>query len=224
MQFTRFRFALVALALAAGGVVGACADEDGGDASQVGASHSAGGETSARAPAASGLWFEPPPPATDFSLTGEDGQPVALSDFQGEVVAIYFGYTRCPDMCPLTLGTYKAVMERLPAGLAEQVTVVLLTVDPERDTPETLVRYTDLFGERFVGITGSLEEVDAVLHAWDIHVSRGTPDDIGAYTVAHPTDSWIVDQQGRLRLKVSHLTGVDALTADLTSILEEGTQ
>lgn len=226
MPFMRLKIAPLALVLVAAALIGACSDgatstaEERGDGAS---GASAGGVTSATELGASGTLFQPPPPATDFSLVDEGGRPVSLDDFRGEVVAIYFGYTRCPDICPLTLGTYKAALERLPDGLGEQVKVVLLSVDPERDTPEVLARYTDLFGEQFVGITGSLDQVDAVIAAWDIHVSRGEPNDIGAYEVTHPADSWIIDREGRLRVKVSHMTGVDALTSDLKTILEEGT-
>ena len=108
--------------------------------------------------------------------------------------------------------------------MSDQINVIMVSVDPERDTPEVMGRYMDLFNPRFIGLSGSLNEVDAVLAAWDIQVTRGTPDDIGAYEVDHPAASWIVDQEGRLRIKVAHMTGTDALAADLKSIVEEGTK
>ncbi len=222
MSFQRLRLVLAALALVASVAV-ACSDGDDAEEGTTDPSAS-GGVTSSTTLGASGTLFEPPPPSAGFTLTGEDGQPVSLSDFRGEVVAVYFGYTHCPDVCPLTLGTYKAALDRLPAEVSEQVNVVMVSVDPERDTPEVMGRYMNLFNPRFIGLTGSLDDVNAVLTAWDIQVSRGTPDDIGAYEVEHPAASWIVDQQGRLRIKVAHMTGTDALATDLKAIVEEGTK
>jgi protein SCO1 len=170
----------------------------------------------------SGFAYDPPVPARSFTLTGMDGEPASLDDFRGQVVAIYFGYTFCPDMCPLTLGTYKAALARLPEEAAADLRVLLVSVDPARDTPEVLARYMPLFGEAFVGVTGTQDEVDAVLASWGLEVVREEPDESGRYAVAHPLESWVVDRDGRLRLKVSHYTGIDALVADLQSLIEEG--
>ena len=214
---------LAAFTLVVSAVV-ACAggpDDPGGGVTNPSTSS---GMTLSTQPGASGTLFDPPPPAAGFTLVGEDGEDVSLSDFRGKVVALYFGYTHCPDVCPLTLGTYKAALERLPTEVSEHVSVVMISVDPERDTPEVLGRYMGLFNPDFTGLSGSLEDVDAVLAAWGIQIRRGTPDDIGAYAVDHPAASWIIDQQGRLRVKVAHMTGTDALAADLRSIVEEGTE
>ena len=214
---------LVAFALAA--IVSVACSQDGGTSEEGASGPSApGGVTSSSELGVSGTLFDPPLPAAGFTLTGEDGESVSLSDFRGKVVALYFGYTHCPDVCPLTLGTYKAALERLPAEVSDQVNVVMISVDPERDTPEVLGRYMSLFNPDFTGLSGRLEDVDAVLDAWDIQIRRGTPDDIGAYVVDHPAASWIIDQQGRLRVQVAHMTGTDALAADLKSIVEEGTE
>ena len=222
MSSMRLRLVLAALALVASVAV-ACSNDDAGAEGTTDPSTS-GGVTVSSELGASGALFQPPPPAADFTLTGEDGQPVSLSDFRGEVVALYFGYTHCPDVCPLTLGTYKAALDRLPPDVSDKVNVIMVSVDPERDTPEVMGRYMDLFNPRFIGLSGSVDDVDAVLASWDIQVTRGTPDDIGAYEVDHPAASWIIDQEGRLRIKVAHMTGTDALVSDLKSIVEEGTK
>lgn len=224
MTRLRLRLVLAAFALVASVGLAACSEDGDATGETVSDASTSGGVTTSTELGASGTLFQPPPPAVGFTLTGEGGEPVSLSDFRGEVVALYFGYTHCPDVCPLTLGTYKAALDRLPAEVSEQVNVIMISVDPERDTPEVLGRYMNLFNERFMGVTGSLEEIDALLAAWDIQITRGTPDDIGAYEVDHPAASWIVDQEGRLRVKVAHMTGTDALAADLKSIVEEGTK
>ena len=221
----RWGLALPGVVIASALLLAACGDTGGDAATEASTQAPSSHAPSSHAPstvAESGLAYEPPVAAQPFTLTGMDGEAVSLADFRGQVVAIYFGYTHCPDMCPLTLGTYKAALSRLPEGRDEDVQVLMLTVDPARDTPEVLGRYMALFRDDFIGLTGSQADVDAVLASWGIEVLRTEPNEFGAYEVEHPVDSWVLDRDGRLRLKVSHMTGIDALVADLQSLLEEG--
>ena len=220
MSLSKTRWALAALGVSALLVAGGCASGEGDAARDAGSP--IGASAAPGTLGASGVLYQPPIPVEGFTLTGPDGGRVSLAGLRGQVVALYFGYTHCPDMCPLTLGTYKAALERLPAEVSDQVRVVMVSVDPDRDTPEILSRYMALFGEDFMGLTGSVATIDAVLANWDIEIARGTPGESGSYTVEHPADSWVLDQEGRLRLKVAHMTGVDALAADLQTIVEEG--
>jgi len=221
----RWCAALVGLAAMSALLLGACSGgaEDGDPTPTAAEDH--GVPVASHAPSkasASGFAYDPPVPAQTFTLTGVDGAPASLEDYRGHVVAVYFGYTFCPDMCPLTLGTYKAALERLPDDLADDVRVLMVTVDPERDSPEVLGRYLGLFGESFEGFTGTQAEIDATLKSWGLEVEREEPDEFGQYAVAHPLESWVLDREGRLRLKVSHVTGIDALVADLQTLIERG--
>src|SRR5690606_23830325 len=97
------------------------------------------------------------PYASDFSLIDHNGQPRTLADYRGKAVLIFFGYMYCPDVCPTTMAEMATVMESLGPA-AEQVQVLFITVDPERDTPEMLAQYVPAFDQRFVGLTAADKE------------------------------------------------------------------
>ena len=96
-----------------------------------------------------GMTFQSSQPAKDFILTGPDGRPVSLSDYRGKLVALYFGYTFCPDVCPTTLAELGQAVKQL-GPKAEEIQVLMVTVDPERDTPERLAEYVSYFNPAFV--------------------------------------------------------------------------
>ncbi|MGD8574509.1 MAG: SCO family protein, partial [Gammaproteobacteria bacterium] len=100
-------------------------------------------------------------PPLAFHLTGENGQPTTARDFRGHTVLLYFGYTHCPDVCPLTLAALARALHDIGPS-ADQVRVLFVSVDPERDTPPLLARYTEAFGPRFVGLTGTRQQLDAL--------------------------------------------------------------
>jgi protein SCO1/2 len=136
--------------------------------------------------------------APDFTLVDQDGQTFALSAQRGRPVVLFFGYTHCPDACPLTLA-HLAVAMRSP-GVARDVRVAFITVDPERDTPAKLKRYVGLFDPRFSGLTGSPETLAAVYsqyHVWheDVPFKHGP----GNYSVAHGTTIYYIGRNGSLR-------------------------
>ncbi|HSR41858.1 MAG TPA: SCO family protein [Longimicrobiales bacterium] len=113
-----------------------------------------------------------PWPAPTARLTDHRGREVELpGDFEG-VTVVFFGYTSCPDVCPLTLAELARVADRLPADLARRFRTVLVTVDPARDTPERLADYLARFDTSFVGLTGTEEELEQVASAWGAWAER----------------------------------------------------
>ena len=108
-----------------------------------------------------------PQPAKDFTLTGPGGKPVSLSDFQGKLTVMYFGYTYCPDVCPTTLAELAQAMRKL-GKKADQVQVIMVTVDPDRDTPEHLAEYLAYFSPTFRGLSGTPEQIAAAAAAAEI--------------------------------------------------------
>ena len=123
--------------------------------------------------------------AKNFQLTDHNGQPRSLKDFQGKVVALFFGYTNCPDVCPGILADMATAKRRLPADIVDDVTLILVTTDPARDTPEALKEYLSRVDESFVGLTGDLETIKPAALSLGIDISEGTQLPSGGYEVNH---------------------------------------
>jgi len=155
----------------------------------------------------------------DFTLTSHDGESFKLSDLRGDVVALYFGYTHCPDVCPLTLSKFARAKELLPENLRDDLKVVMVTVDPKRDTIGVLSQYVPIFDPAFIGVRGSEEESAAVYKDWRIYVEHGEPDENGAYLVGHPAFTILLDRNGEKSLKISHMLAVEDIAADLEAVL-----
>lgn len=155
-----------------------------------------------------------------LALTGHDGKPRTLEDFRGKVVVLFFGYTRCPDVCPTTLVDVATVMKGLGAD-ADRVQVLFVSVDPARDTPEVLKQYVPAFDPRFLGLYGDEEATRRVAKEFKIFyekVEGGAP---GAYTVNHSAQSYVLDAKGRLRLFERPDRLAEDLLADLRQLLKE---
>ena len=159
-----------------------------------------------------GSRFDPPPAVADFTLTNQDGQAVRLSDYRGKLVLLFFGYTHCPDECPTTLAMLnRALSEMKDAGSSTQV--LLVSVDPEHDTPPVLKEYLARFNPRFVGLTGQPADVAAVLKAYGVVAQKD------GNTIAHTATIYVVDRAGRLALTYSFETQPEEVTADLEHLL-----
>ena len=131
-----------------------------------------------------GAAIDPPRPKPRFTLTDTSGEAYDFhKETEGKTALLYFGYVHCPDICPVHLAQLAEVFEQIPA-VAREVEVVFVSVDPERDTPDALRTYLDRFDPTFVGLTGSLDEVEAAQTAADVPVAQFAgegPD----YTVNH---------------------------------------
>ena len=146
--------------------------------------------------------------AIDFRLTDVNGQPRTLRDYQGRVVALFFGFTRCPNVCPTGLFKLAQVMKALgPAR--DQVQVLFVTLDPERDTPEVLRRYVTAFDPQFEALTGTPEQIDGIAATYHVmHFKEAIGTD---YTIGHSAATYLLDAQRRHRL----VAPVDAAVEDL---------
>lgn len=161
--------------------------------------------------------------APDLQLTRADGSMFRLADHAPPVTLVYFGYTHCPDVCPLTMGNLAAAVRKLPVKSRPEVRVVMVSVDPERDTPEVMGRYVAHFDPSFIGVSGSPSEVEGVLRAWAVPVEREAPEQSGSYFVSHPAGVNVVDGAGRLRLTITSRMTVDEIVHDLQKLLTEQT-
>ncbi|WP_024304371.1 SCO family protein [Pseudogulbenkiania sp. MAI-1] len=151
----------------------------------------------------------------DFTLTDHTGKVRSLSDFKGKVVALFFGYTHCPDVCPSTMLEFASAMKLLGAE-ADQVQVLFITVDPERDTPALLAGYVPHFDARFIGLSGSPEAVRQVEERFKI-VAQKRSEPGGGYSVDHSAGAYLIDRSGRLRVYLPY--GLPA--ADLAHDIKE---
>ncbi|MBN2147481.1 MAG: SCO family protein [Anaerolineales bacterium] len=135
----------------------------------------------------------------DFTLTTQDGQAASLSDFRGKTVLLYFGYTFCPDVCPATLAEVNKALENL-GKMAEDVQVIMVTVDPERDTPEKLSEYLKHFNPTFIGFTGSPQEIAETAALYGIYYGKQEGSDATDYLVDHTASLMVIDEGGHLKL------------------------
>jgi protein SCO1/2 len=132
----------------------------------------------------------------DFSLLDQSGELVNAETFRGQWDLVFFGFTNCPDVCPTTLQTLaSARRELIDAGVDELPRIVLVSVDPERDTPELLGQYVDYFGDGNLGVTGELEGVTTLTAALGIYFEKAPTDD-GNYGVDHSAAVLVVNPDG----------------------------
>ena len=158
--------------------------------------------------------------AKNFQLTDHNGQPRSLKDFQGKVVALFFGYTQCPDVCPTTLAELAEVKKALGADGAK-LQAVFVTVDPERDTPEVLKAYMANFDPDFVALRGSPEQLAAMAKDFKVYYKKVDGKTPTSYTMDHSAGSYVYDTAGRLRVYNRYGSGTQALAADVKTLLAE---
>jgi len=156
--------------------------------------------------------------AKGFALTDHTGKPRTLADFKGKAVVVFFGYTQCPDVCPTTMAEMATVMQKL-GPLADQVQVLFITLDPERDTQELLANYVPAFDKRFLGLRGTPEQTAKTAKEFKVFYSKVPGTDPGSYTIDHTAGSYVFDRDGRLRLFVRHGQGPDPIVHDLRQLL-----
>lgn len=166
-----------------------------------------------------GAVLQSPQPAQDFTLTAHYGQPLTLSDYQGKVVLLYFGYTVCPDVCPTTLAELKKAREVL-GPRADEVQVMMVTVDPERDTAEKMAEFLTHFDPSFIGLIGTPDEVAQIATYYGVYYQKQETDSVLGYLVDHTATVMLVDQDGYLRLVFPYGTKGDEIAEDIVYVLE----
>ena len=164
-------------------------------------------------------------PALSFDMTNAmDGKPVTAADFRGKVALLYFGYTLCPDFCPTTLTNLAAVLQRLGSN-ADQVRVLFVTVDPNRDTLPVLKRYAGLFAPQVVGLRGTPDALAALARRYRVAYSVTPAHDGKPYEVTHSSIVYIFDQDGNARLLVSSMATqnpeVEGTAADVKQLIAQ---
>jgi protein SCO1 len=136
----------------------------------------------------------------EFTLTGETGEDVSFGDFEGQYRTIYFGYTFCPDVCPVDVQRAMAGLKRFEEAdpeLAAKVQPLFVSVDPARDTPGVLTEFTDAFHPRLIGMTGSKEQLDKLTKDYAAYYSIGEPNEAGGYLVDHTSITYLFGPDGK---------------------------
>jgi protein SCO1/2 len=159
----------------------------------------------------------------DFTLHSADG-PVALHDFLGDVVLLYFGYTHCPDACPTTLTHWRAAFKSLSAHQRAQVRGIFVSIDPDRDSPALLKEYVNHFHPNIVGVTGTQSELQAVTEEYRASygyekAEDGSNDD---YTVNHSGSVYIIDPTGKVRDLLTFQSSSDEIVTSIRAALRVG--
>ena len=157
----------------------------------------------------------------DFQLVDQYQRPFHLSGQKGSVVLLFFGYTFCPDVCPLTLSHWKKIADLLGPA-AGDVRFVYITVDPDRDTPEQLAAHLSVFHDDFIGLTGKQEELDKVYKAFGVIYEKvQIAESSTGYLVNHTARTNLVDQKGNWRLTFAYNTAPEIIAHDIKLLLEK---
>lgn len=153
-----------------------------------------------------------PPAGGDFTLQGPRG-PVALADYRGRVVLIYFGYTYCPDVCPTSLALIAQALSGLQASERQRVQALFISVDPQRDSAARLQEYAPFFHPALVGLSGTPREIAGVAAQYGASYQLQAPNAQGQYTVDHSSATYLIDPQGKLALTLPHAASPEQLIA-----------
>jgi protein SCO1/2 len=158
-------------------------------------------------------------PSYNFTLTSKNGD-VSLKDFQGKMVLIYFGYTFCPDICPATLANVGQALRQIGSD-ADDVQLIMVSLDPDRDTPEKLEEYVAHFHPSFIGITGTQEQLDTVTSLYGIFYEKKEGSAATSYLIDHTATLMVIDREGYLKLVFPFGVTVPEIADDLKYMLRQ---
>ena len=159
------------------------------------------------------------PAGGEFTLQSAQG-PVSLDDLRGKVVLLFFGYTSCPDICPLSLARIGTCLSSLEEGQVQRVSALFITLDPGRDTVERMRQYAGFFHPGIIGLSGDVEEIDDVTARYGIAWERkASPESALGYSIAHPDTILLVDTEGALAGEVTGEDGSEALRRKVLELL-----
>lgn len=153
-----------------------------------------------------------------LNLTDHNGKPRTLDEFKGKAVALFFGYTHCPDVCPSTMTDMKRTMKLL-GPKADELQVLFVTLDPDRDTQAVLAKFVPSFDKRFLGLYGDTAQIEATAKTFKIFVNKVPTKKGSDYTIDHSAGMYIFDKQGKIRLYVDYGEKPEDIANDIKQIL-----
>jgi len=166
-----------------------------------------------------GTVIQSPELSYDFTLKSANGN-VSLSDFRGKLVLIYFGYTFCPDICPATLANVGQALRELGTK-ADDIQLIMISLDPERDTPEKLAGYVTHFHPSFIGVTGTPDELANIAALYGIFYEKVPGTDNTGYLLNHTATLLVIDREGYLKLVFPFGVTVPEIADDLKYMLRQ---
>ena len=169
-----------------------------------------------------GTTYDSKPQAFDIHATDQDGRPFRLANLRGKGVAVFFGFTHCPNICPVTLAYLEKAREALPAELRNDLRVVFVTIDPERDTVPKIRDYVRYFGPSVIGLRAAPAGLKEIAGAFGVAYAKA--DVNGAdYQMNHTTATYLIDREGRMRLVWDYtaLNAYERVARDMQHVLEE---
>lgn len=147
-----------------------------------------------------------------FTLTDHTGREVTERDYLGNFTLVFFGYTFCPDVCPTELGDIALALDELGDD-ARAITPLMITIDPERDTPAILAEYVPLFHERLIGLTGTVEQIKQVANAYRIFYRRVEDPNYTFYLMDHTSFIYLLDREGKMASLFRYGTSPEEMAA-----------
>lgn len=155
----------------------------------------------------------------DFTLQSISG-PTSLSDFEGKVSVLYIGYTHCPDVCPTSLAIMSQALKELSEEELEQVQPLFVSVDPERDTPERLAKYSEFFHPKIIGMTGPKKDIDLMVERYGAFYRKVEMEDSAMdYSVDHSSRIYLINKKGQLSQTLTHATMPNDVVAEIRKLL-----
>lgn len=190
---------------------------------------------SANSTGSGAAWVNPPFRVSDFTLPSHTGEPLSMSELRGKPVMLTFGYTHCPDVCPMTLANFRQVRELL-GERGDDVQFLFISVDGQRDTPAVLNEYLSRFDSSFLGMQGQHEVLQQIAREYNLQASSDAepvehrhddgsihhhePDE--SYFVEHTSPAFIIDAEGYLRTLYFFGASSESMAEGLLHILDEG--
>lgn len=154
-----------------------------------------------------------------FELVNHLGNPVTEKDFLGKYMIVYFGYTYCPDVCPMDLQIMAEALNYLTPEQLDQINPVFVTVDPERDTVAIMAEYVSFFHEKLIGLTGTVEQIDKIKKAYRVYAAKA--DDSPDYLVDHTAYTYLMDKDGTFLQHFNHGEDSKEMAAKIASFMDK---
>jgi len=176
---------------------------------------------SSQEPSFRGTVIAGPEAAPEIGLDDQEGNKFRLSDQKGKVVLLFFGFSHCPEACPMTLSTWKQIESRLN-GAVDGVKFVFVTVDPERDDAESLGNFVSAYSQRIISLRGDAQALKPIHQSYGIFIEKDNEKiSEGSYLINHTTSIILIDQKGRWRLNYPYGVSADDIVHDIEILLNE---